>query len=166
MQNPAVKGFACGDKPWADKVADFLRSGEAWVAHTDKKRKSQTLLYCANGGEGEVIGFANIAARNVGHPLYHGSDRIPCFIINWMAIRTEHQGKGYASDMLDRIVITAIAAGKAGVYLLVDERNVSAKRLYEKKNFVTFADADPYLDEEDDSKNVRMIRPLRDEAVI
>ncbi len=160
MDDPTIRGFSCGEEPWADKVAEFLRSGEAWTAHMDKKRRSQTLLYCADGGNGEVIGFANIAARNVGHPLYHGPYRIPCFIINWMAIRVEEQGKGYASDMLDGIVITTIAAGKEGVYLLVDVRNVAAKRLYEKKNFVTFADADPYLDQEDNSKNIRMIRPL------
>lgn len=160
MDDSIVQGFTCGDDLWTDKVALFLRSGEAWAAHTDRRRKSQTLLYCANGGQGEVIGFANISARNVGHPLYHGPDRIPCFIITWMAIRTEHQGKGYASDMLDRIIITAIAAGKEGVYLLVDVRNLAARKLYEKKHFVAFADAEPYVDEDDGSTNIRMIRML------
>jgi len=165
MDNSAVQGFVCGDEEWEDKVATFLRSGEALREQQDKKARSQTLLYCANNGEGELIGFVNVVKRKVGYPLYHGDPRISCFLITWLAIHTTYHRQGYASAMLEALVITAVAANVDSLYLLVDARNIAAIRLYQKFGFVAFADAELHVDKDDGSKNLRMIRLLRDVPV-
>src|SRR5688500_4934250 len=66
--------FRCGDAEWEIKVAEFLRSGNAWEEH--RSGFTRTLLYCADGGEGHLIGFANVAKTTKGYPLWRGKRKI------------------------------------------------------------------------------------------
>lgn len=153
-----VRGFSCGSDPWDEEVAEFIRSGDAWRAH--RSGKSVTVLYFVDDREESLVGFYNIAKKTVGYPLFKGERKVPCFLITYIAVSTEHQGHRYFSRMLEDIARAATEARQEALYLFVDERNTAAISRYERKGFASFPDADPYVDPESGASYRRMILPL------
>ncbi len=153
-----VLEFHCGDAEWEVKVARFLRSGKAWEEH--QSGLTRTLLYCAEGGEGRLIGFANVAKTTKGYPLWRGNRKLQCLLLAWLAIGRDDQGTGYGRAMLEELALLAIGEDQEALYLLVDERNERAIAFYRRLGFASYMDVEPWIDSDDGSSNLRMILPL------
>jgi ribosomal protein S18 acetylase RimI-like enzyme len=158
MSRGDVTNFRCGNAPWEDKIARFLRSGQAWEQH--RSGLTRTLLYCADGGDGGVIGFATVARTVKGYPSWRGKRKLPCLIVAWLAIGRENQGKGHGAAMLEELTLLALNETVEALYLLVDERNTRAIAFYRRYGFESYIDAEPWTDPDDGSRNLRMILPL------
>jgi GNAT superfamily N-acetyltransferase len=153
-----VLDFQCGDAEWEVKVASFLRSGQAWEEH--RSGFTRTLLYCADGGNGRLIGFANVAKTAKGYPLWRGKRKLPCLLIAWLAVSRHEQGAGLGRAMMEELALPAIEEQLAALYLLVDERNTGAIAFYRRLGFESYMDGEPWIDSDDGSSNLRMILPL------
>ena len=135
---PELVDFRCGPGPWDEEVARFMREGRAWKAH--RPPKSQTLLLCADDGEGEILGFVTLVARQIGYPAYRSTERIPALLIDYLGVRSQHQGQQYGRRMLADMVATAKHMGLKAVFLFVDVRNTKAIGIYERMGFRAFSD--------------------------
>ena len=158
LDRPDVAGFHCGDMPWEDKGADYLRTGKAW----QERKNARTFLDCTEQGEGQVVGFATVVKRRVGYLERQGDNRIPCLLIAWLAVATDHQCRGHSKSMLEALVLLAIEANLQALYLFVDERNERALQAYLRRGFEFFANDVSFVDPDDGSRNLAMILPLVD----
>lgn len=61
-----------------------------------------------------------------------------------VVIAAEHQGHGYAYEMMTRMLSVLRADGCGAVHLLVNSKNVSAQRLYRKFGFLPRGECDMY----------------------
>lgn len=146
-----VAEFNCGDEPWQTEVAEFLTSGEALKLH--KPDRKLTLLYCQDGGEGDVMGYASIV-RKRGNL---GDESVPYLHIVYFGVGINLQGHGHGTRMLGILKAVAEAGGAAFIDLFVHERNLRAIQMYERNGF-SFLDVAPH--ENENGRYVRMARKL------
>ncbi len=150
LSRPDVVNFRCGEEPWADKVADELRSGRVWLER--KQRSTKTHLYCADGGDGEVIGFATVGKKTIATVEEDGeAGQIRTMHIAWFAVAEGHQGNQpggkHADNMMAELTGMAIEEGLEGFSAFVDSRNERAIRFWQKyltpvPNYQPHVDAD------------------------
>lgn len=141
--------------PLGTRRLPILLSGRAWQLHSNGD--SQTLLYCADGGSGDVLGFANVFPSRVSWPKWNGKTKISCLHIAWIAVDEKHQGHGIGRDMIRSLAQQAIREGHQALYLLVDSRNQSAIGFYRHFGFREIVNAGVHLDPADGSTNIRLI---------
>lgn len=151
-----LRNFQCGSLPWEDKVAEQLRSGHVWRERNE--RTTKTYLYLADGGNGEIIGFATTGSKTIPHQQIDGSwEQIRTMFIAWFAVAEAHQRRrsetSHADDMIADLAVMAYDRELHGFSAFVDDRNTRAMKFWARKEFVP---VEGYLadEEPDGSRNV------------
>jgi GNAT superfamily N-acetyltransferase len=89
----------------------------------------------------------NLARKLPRYPL------VPATLLGRLAVDRRHQGKGYGRYLLADALYRSLASQIASFALIVDAKDDSARRFYERESFLTFPD-----------QPMRLFRPLADIA--
>lgn len=133
--------FTCGESP----LDEFLRSR---AAKHQAQRVSRTFALTDSGEPRRILGYytlsnAQIAREDLTDAEIKSLPRhpVPAVMLARLAVDQSQQGKRYGQWLLmDALKRCALIGEQSGVYaLLVDAKNVGAKRFYERFGFVPIA---------------------------
>lgn len=146
-----VQSFRCGDEPHAEKVAAYLRSGEAWAEQREKRNK--TYLYEIPIGDGGLIGYSTLGKKKITlTDQVPEGDRSPTVLICWFAIGEAHQGRqdgvSHAENLLGEVARIALDQGVAGLSAFIDDQNERALRFWQRMGFRRLETVESFVDDD------------------
>ncbi|MGH8009518.1 MAG: GNAT family N-acetyltransferase [Candidatus Binatia bacterium] len=145
-----VVEFCCGKERWHEELNDYIRSGEA-LRH-GRKDNQATVLWCRDGGNGSMLGYACLRSR-----LFNKDPDVPSLLITHLALDQKHQGQGEGKAMLEAIIQFAASGGARVIELFVHEENAPAISLYQRAGF-EFLPGQVYVDQETGDRYPAMVR--------
>lgn len=128
QSRPEVVNFSCGEERWHIELNHHIRSGQAFQ-HGSRKKQA-TFLWCLEGGQGEILGYACISRRN-----FDKNPSFPSLLITQLALDQRYQQRGHGTRMLEELKRFGASGGAKVIELFVHEHNAQAISLYEKHGF-------------------------------
>ena len=148
------------DKPLDPSVHDRLRFDcgvpalneylQRFAEQHRKKGISATYLLVDSARPSEILGYYTLSAAEVGVERLANADRkqlprypIPCIRMGRLACRADQQGRGLGKLLLGCAVDRCLMVrGQLGAYaLIVDAKDDTARRFYERFGFSVLRDA-------------------------
>lgn len=144
---PSVQGFCCGDEPFEQEVADWLKSpaipGVDYAANSIGSLDKPSRVWLYRLGE-HLVGFGALAKTAWPWPGKNSDPKLQLTIIIWVGVQKEFQGQPpgprndrYAAQILDDLVSEAAADSKThpilGLYVHKD--NKKAIKFYKDAGF-------------------------------
>jgi GNAT superfamily N-acetyltransferase len=149
---PEVQGFHCGDQPWQQEVADWLKDATGndcavrWI-----ERGTQVWLYFTV--DGALVGYGSLGTTTWRWPPPDGPKETVSIIPSF-AVQTPYQGQPrdappegrYACQIIADLIARAKEQGTRILGLFVDRRNARATAFYRRIGFQPLPDEGrPYL---------------------
>ena len=118
---------------------------ECYPTGDDARRDHENKCLFGAFSGGELVGCASIVSINELSELgfWHGKNERAAEIAR-VAVAREYRKKGYAQQMVAKVVIELEARGYESVRLLAAKCNPAALRLYEKLGFVRAGECQMY----------------------
>lgn len=144
---PDVQDFHCGDEPYEQEVADWLKGSDepgtdsAVNSINDPVRPSRVWLYKLDG---KIVGFGSLAKTAWRWPGKNNDPSFPLSIIIWVAVQKEYWGlpdgpkdARYSAQILDDLVAEAELDAKTHpvLGLFVHKDNHRAIKFYKDAGF-------------------------------
>ena len=135
-------GFDCG----VPELNDYL---QRLAEQHRRKGVSTPFVLVDTATPTEILGYYCLSASQVDAAELRESDRkklprypVPCFRLGRLAVHKDRRGQGLGKLLLACAVDRCLKARKdvAAYALIVDAKDASARRFYERYGFKTFAD--------------------------
>jgi ribosomal protein S18 acetylase RimI-like enzyme len=149
----AVQGFHCGDEPWEQEVAEWIKGHGADNALTHIQRGGYVWLYVND--DGDIVGYGSIGRSRWAWPTKKDKPR-PVAIVPSFGVQDHFKGKPddaprgsrYADvilrDLINEATIRLVYARSQGedaapiLSLFVHPQNNRAKVFYQRAGFQPF----------------------------
>lgn len=145
----AVAEFYCGDEPWAEYVADWIKGAPNGVIEA---LDMGTAVWLYLDDNNDIVGYGSLGVTEWYYPDPYKGEKVSLSVIPAYAIQSRFHkqppgdwSQHYASEILNDLINEAIrrcmqdSSFAALLCLFVDERNARAIRHYENHGFKKYA---------------------------